>query len=85
MKSTPSSAFIAAAVCTAALVSNTMAGGHGHHRGHGSHSRMMPDNPMMMPMNPMDHGMTAAERGFFVNESKAPVRKPSAAPRDQNH
>jgi hypothetical protein len=70
MKSTPSSAFIAAAVCTAALVSNTLAGGHGHHRGPGSHPRMMPDDPMMM----MNGKMTAAQRDFFVNESKAPIR-----------
>jgi hypothetical protein len=85
MKATPSLVFIVAAVCTAALSSYAMAGGHGHHHAPGSHRRMMPDNPMMMPMNPMDHGMTAAERNFFTNEGKAPVQKTSAAPRDRNH
>jgi hypothetical protein len=83
MKATPSSVFIVAALCTAALSSYAMAGGHGHH--HGSRPHMMPDNPMMMPMNPMDRGMTAAQRDFFTNEGKAPVQKTSAAPRDRNH
>jgi len=83
MRATSSSAFIVAAVCTAALVSSAMARGHGRHLGHGSrHHMMMPGDPMMSM--PMDHGMTAAERDFFTNESKAPVRKTSAAPRDRN-
>jgi len=83
MKASPSSVFIVAAVCTAALVSSAMARGHGRHHGPGSrHHMMMPGDGMMS--SPMDHGMTQAERGFFTNESKSPVQKNSAAPRDRN-
>jgi len=84
MKASPSSVFIVATVCTAALVSSAMARGHGRHHGPGSrhHMMMMPGDGMMS--SPMDHGMTQAERGFFTNESKAPVQKNSAAPRNPN-
>lgn len=81
MKATPSSAFIVAMVCSAALSSYALAGGggHGHHHGHGMQPPMMPDNPMMM-----GHGMPAAQRDFFANESKSPVRNRATSPAAAN-
>jgi hypothetical protein len=84
MKANPSSVFIVAAVCTAALTSSAMARGHGRHHGHVSRPHMMMPGDGMMS-SPMDRGMTQAERGFFTNEAKVPVQKTSAAPSDRNH
>jgi hypothetical protein len=87
MKTTSFSTFIITAVCTVALSSNAVAGGHGHGHGRGMNPHMMPGDGMGMGGmgGTGKGGMTATERSFFVNDAKASAPKTSAAPTVRNH